>query len=136
MAGNYEVLAGESTVELVGATDVRDVQQITARAIPSGVVFHMRFTPAEYKPAIVQGLTSSFADQFNNLAAMPHVVGVATIQDIDGVGQIVDKLLITISSSSGKTSITRDDLHFTFDPSLLQNQIAETVANLDAIEGT
>lgn len=134
MAASYEILASESTVELLGDTTLKDVLEITARSLPSGVVFKVRFPPVINDPGTIATVLGAWGDEYNDLSATPGVVGVAFRQDIDGSDQLKDKLVLTIDSTSGKMQITRDDLPFEWYPAKLKAAIAETRDQLDAIE--
>lgn len=131
---NYEPLAGEHTVELLGATDVQDVYQVTARAIPSGVVYHVRFPPVIQDPTTVSVVLTEWATQYNALAAVPGVVGVSTLQDVDAAGQLNDITQITVSSATGRFTAVIEDPNFGAVDSRVMDEINTTIANLNAIE--
>lgn len=135
MASNYEILAGENTVELLGATDVQDVYEVTARALPSNAVFHVRFPPVLDDPANIADILGVWAGWYNDAAALPGVVGVTTLQDVDASGQINDLNEITVRSASGKThqtiSVTGEDLG----TPKVAAAVEQAVAQLDALEG-
>lgn len=134
MAGDFEVLAGESTVELIGATDVQDVYQVTARALPSGVVYHVRFPPAINDPESIRVILGEWATQYNALVALPGVVGVSTLQDVDAAGQISDVTDVTVRSNSGRLSSTVEIKAFSVVDGNLTDLLAEAVVNLNKIE--
>jgi hypothetical protein len=106
LASSYEILSGEHTVELIGATDVQDVYQVTARVIPAGTVFHVRFTPVIDNPDSIRDILTVWAGWYNDIAALPGVVGVSNLQDIDASGQLNDIAEITVRSNSGRLSQT------------------------------
>lgn len=135
MARNYEPLSSEHTVELLGSTDVQDVFQVTARAIPSGVVYHVRFPPVIQDPETIEVVLTEWATQYNALRNLPGVVGVGTLQDVDASGQLNDVTQITVSSDSGKLTQTIDDPNFGAVDDRVRAEVDTAVAQLNAIEG-
>lgn len=134
MASSYEILASESATELVG-DQLKDVLEISARSLPSGVVFKVRFPPVINDPETIATVLSAWGDEYNDIAAQPGVVGVRFLQDFDASDQVQDKLVVTIDSTSGAMQITRTDIPFEWYPAKMKAAIAETRAQLDAIEG-
>lgn len=135
MASNYEILSGEHTVELLGTTDVQDVYQVTARSIPSNVVYHVRFPPIIDDPQSIDDILSEWAGWYNEAAALPGVVGVATLQDIDASGQINDLNEITVRSASGRLNQTISVPGTVIGTPELAPLVAAAVSTLNAIEG-
>lgn len=135
MAGGYEILSSETTVELLGATDVQDVFQVTARAQPSGVVFNVRFPPIIDNPQSIRDILGEWAGWYNDLAALPHVAGLVNLQDIDAAGQINDVTQVTVRSTSGKTNYTITVPGEDIGSPKAGDDVAAAVANLDALEG-
>jgi hypothetical protein len=131
---NYEILSGEHTVELLGATDVQDVYQVTARALQSHVVYHVRFPPVIDDPETIAVVLTEWATQYDDLRALPYVVGVGTLQDIDASGQINDITQITVGSASGRLSAVLEDPNFSVVNDAVGSKIAALRAKLDAIE--
>jgi hypothetical protein len=134
--GAYEILAGEKTIELVGLADVNDVNQVTARAIPSDIVFHVRFKGNEFSSANVIYFLKRFAGYYNTLAELPHVVGAQVYEDITAAGQLRDMMEVTVASTSGvlTTTITETGIGRSLD--YMQQQVNAAAANLDAIEAS
>jgi hypothetical protein len=135
VADNYDPLSSQSVVELISPTETAEREQVTARAKPSGVVYSVRFPPALFTPEAVNDLLSVQADFYNRLAAHPYVVGIAELQDIGVNNEIVDKLLVTISSTNGEFTTQRDDLPWTLGEPQLYAAIDEVHEQLDAIAG-
>lgn len=140
MATNYTVLSGLTTTELVGTAQTQDVELYTVQAQPSGVVFYVRLLIlpgyAEFDQVIFDSLAANLADLYNRIAALAHVVGVSMYEDITPSNQITDRLVLTISSTSGRSTITLDDPTFNLDPSYMQGVVNDVVARLDAIEAS
>jgi hypothetical protein len=135
-AGEYEVLASESTVELIGLTDVRDVQQVTARAIPSDIVYHVRFAGSEFTASDVPYFLGRFAGFYNALAAVPGVVGVSTFEDITAAGQLREMMQITVSSTSGRMSANIEEPDRLRTLAFTADLVAQLRAKLDQIEAS
>lgn len=133
MAANFETLSGEHTVELLGLTDVQDVYQVTARSLPSNVVYHVRFPPVIQDAESVSVILGEWATQYNALAALPNVVGVATLQDVDASGQINDITQITVSSDDGRFTQTIEDPNFGAVDNRVRAEIAAAVAQVNAL---
>jgi hypothetical protein len=125
MAGNYTVVASQSTVEVLDNTTAQDVLEITAQAQPSGVVYSVRFPPVIADPDSIAGILGAWA---------PGVVAVQFTQNINAANQLVDGMAVTVSSSSGRMQFTRYDIPLTDTVEQWQQAVAETRAQLDAIE--
>ena len=133
-AGEYEVLSSETTVELLGVSDVLDVQQVTARALPSNVVFHVRFSGPQFTPTDVAYFLGRFSGYFNALSAIPNVVGVTTFEDIDAAGQLQDMMQVTVRSDSGRMSSSLIEQSVGRSLGIMQEEVAQLVSTLDSIE--
>src|SRR4051794_39688754 len=93
-SGAYTILESGPDVELMGATDVKDVQAVTVQARPSNVIFTLRFLPEAYVPSIVASLTGQFAGYFNAMTQIPGVSGVTTFQDVNDADVLDDVMRI------------------------------------------
>jgi hypothetical protein len=133
MAANFESLSGEHTVELLGLTDVQDVYQVTARSIPSNVVYHVRFPPVIQDPESISVILSEWATQYNALSALPGVVGVGTFQDVDASGQINDVTQITVRSDDGRFTQQIEDPNFGAVDDRVRAEVAAAVAQANAL---
>lgn len=134
MADNFQVLSGLTTTQLIGATETQDVELYTVQAKPSGVVFYVRIPTIFLDSGLFDQLAATEADLYNGIAALNHVVGVSMFEDITPSNQISDRLVLTIRSTSGKSTVTRDDTSFNLDPGYMQQVVDGIVAQLDAIE--
>jgi len=134
MATLYDVLSGLTTTQLIGTTQTQDVELYTLQAKPSGVVFYVRI-PADFLDSgLLDSLASNEAELYNAIAAIPHVQAVSMYEDITAANQINDRLVLTIASSSGRSTVTRDDQSFNLDPGYMAGVVAGIVGELDAIE--
>lgn len=134
MASNFEILASARVSEYVSPTVSQDVLEVTARALPSGIVFYVRFPPVIDDPVNIAEITGTWAGWLNELNATPGVVSVSWIQDIDASDQIRDRLSVTIDSTDGRMQFTRDDIPLSDSVAQWQAAVAKTRAQLDAIE--
>lgn len=115
MAASFTTLGSYATVQVVSATQVVDVLRITARTIPSGVVFTVNapyrniaavpITQAHVTPAQVQDIANVFvgpvADGIERMMGSGEVVAASSEQDIDASGLLVDYIAATVSYSPG-----------------------------------
>lgn len=135
MAANYTPLTSETTTEISPANTLIDVLSVAAQAIPSGIVFHVRFPPAINDPASVAGILSAWADEMNDINAQPGVVNVTWIQDIDANDQLVDRIAITIASDNGQMQQTVDDISLYDYPQPMKDKIAAVHSFLNSLQG-
>lgn len=133
-AGEYVVIRSSPDIELQGVSDTEDVQELLVRALPSNVVFTLRFPRDNYVPSIVDSLTAQFAGYFNALRAIPGVAGVSTFQDVNADDQIQDVMQITVRSDSGIQTFRFIEPQFGRRLDLVGADVAAKVAELNAIE--
>jgi hypothetical protein len=133
-AGAWTQIASGPDVELMGATDVQDVQYMTAQARPSNVIFTLRFLPEVFEPNYVSEVTGQFAGYFNAMVQIPGVAGVSTFQDINDADVLDDVMRIVVRSTSGRTTFPIEDHQFGRRLDYVAQDVAATRANLDAIE--
>jgi hypothetical protein len=132
--GAYTILASGPDVELQGATDVQDVQFVTAQARPSNVIFTLRFLPEVFDPNYVGKVTGQFAGYFNAMTQIPGVSAVSTFQDINDADVLSDVMRIVVRSTSGVTSFPYEEHQFGRRLDYVAEDVAKVRANLDAIE--
>lgn len=133
-SGDYDLISSQPTVEIIGAQDVQDVQEIVARALPSNVVFTLRFLPEAYVPELVASLTSQFAGYFNAAIQIPGVAAVSTYQDVNAADQLEDVMQFVVISTSGKSTFPLVITPLGRNLDLVAEDVAATRKNLDAIE--
>lgn len=134
MAEAFTIRGQETVLQFRGSVDAEEVQQFTVEAKPSGIWFNARITQDEVKRGALEGTLAAIAKLYNTVAATPGIVGVSTYDDLDFNNRIVPKLSLTIASTSGDSTITRNDLDFRNGIGALQGAIADQVAQLDAQE--
>lgn len=105
MAQAYSFIGSEQVTEILGPTISQQVQEVTAQAVKSGVVFVARFPPELYiYPNEVQLGLNQLAERFDEWSAIPGVTSIATGQDLTPSNQLHDYTEITVTSTSGKSS--------------------------------
>lgn len=132
--GQWEHISAYPDVELSGVAGGEDVQAVVTRALPSNVVFTLRFLPEAYVPGIVSSLRSQFAGYFNAAVAIPGVAGVTTYQDVTASDQLQDVMEFVVTSTSGRSTFPLVVTPFGRQLALVAEDVAATRANLDAIE--
>lgn len=135
MADAYEVVAAVQTSELIGGTQVRDVQQVTVMAKPSGVTFPVRIPVDVFGPAAVHAAAEPIAEALNVLKADPRVASVTVSQDADAGGMLVDTANVTVLSTSGTLTAGVSIPLAAIAADEAEAEVAAAVANLDAVAG-
>lgn len=111
MADNFTVIGSYATVQVTGAQTAVDVLRITARTIPSGIVFQAN---APYKnlvgvrPGDVEGVARVFigplATGIERMMGSGMVDGAVATEDTDRSGLLIDYLdVFVFYSPSGLT---------------------------------
>lgn len=138
--GEVALVDSHQTVETLGGTTARDVQEAIFMATASGVTFPVR----------VPLTTANRADrtllktQLLNIAAtragyvaqalmIPGVVGLYATQQVNASNEIEDHWIVTVESGSGQSTTTIDVPFRNFVPALEQ-LVPPAVAGLDELE--
>ena len=133
---NWEPVASETLPEQVTPTEIRNVDQVTGRALPSGIIYYVRFTSVIDDPANVDAIMSVWAGWLNELNATPGVVSVTWVQDINASDQVVDTLTIVVDSTTNALlTATLNDVPTEENVSQWQQRVADARAALDQIGG-
>ncbi len=111
-----------------------DVQEVITRALPSNVVFTLRFLPEAYVPTIVDSLRGQFAGYFNAMSEIPGVAAVTTFQDVDDAEQIQDVMQLVVKSTSGKSTFPLVETPFGRRLDYIADDVAAKRTELDRIE--
>ncbi len=115
-------------------TEIRNVDQQAGRAIPSGIVYYVRFSSVIDDPENVNEIMGIWADWLNELNATPGVVSVTWVQDINASDQSVDTLTIVVDSSNDSfRTVTLNDVPTEESVSEWQARVASARAALDKI---
>ncbi len=136
MASNWEPVASETVPEQVTPTEIRNVDQQAGRALPSGIVYYVRFSSVIDDPENVDQIMGIWADWLNELNATPGVVSVTWVQDIDSSDQTVDTLSIVVDSSNNSLqTVTLNNVPTEESVSQWQARVSSARAALDKIGG-
>ena len=139
MAQAYTFLGSEQVTEILGPTTSEQVQEVTAQAVKSGVVFLARFPPELYiyPDEVALGL-NQLAERFDEWSAIPGVAAIATGQDLNPANQLRDYTEITVVSTSGRSS---DSFRWVYPVGEFQtvqpllDKVKQVRGVLDAVEG-
>src|SRR5438876_227842 len=105
MAANYTYISGEPVIVLIPPASSQEMQQVTARANVSGIVFLAEFAQGQLDtPGDVADYLNSLALQFDQYAGTAGVVGLSTVQEMDANNQLVNEINVTVSSTSGRST--------------------------------
>jgi hypothetical protein len=134
VAGNYQILAQQAVTEFIPPDKTRVLHEITAQAIPSGVVFPFRFKPVDYFPQGVDLTLHDVAQWLNKLAAHPGVVAVSLEHDVDGSNMIAVTWRVTVETPSGDS---QDDVILSWTEAIGLNgypKLDKAIKNMEEIE--
>ena len=138
----YSFLVAEPTLQVLSPEIVRDAQRVTAQAIDSGVVYSLLFAPyptdpqgtVVWTPDAIASQLSTWAGTWNTNAKVPGVLGIALSQDVDPTGQLKDVALVTVASTSGKSTTQLNLYAADFFPDTFAAAVAAAREQLDAVE--
>lgn len=138
----YNLLVAEPTLQVLSPEYVRDAQRVTAQALASGVVYSLLFAPYPtdtngtviWTPEAIASQLALWADHWNANAKVPGVLGIALSQDVDPSGQLKDVALVTVSSTSGKSTTQLNLYPADFFPDTFPVAVGNARAQLDAVE--
>lgn len=134
MASTFKDVFAIPTTELLGGGQTQPAQQVSARAIPSGITFSLVIATADYTPQRIPLILGPVSEAVNNANDVPGVADLNLYQDVNNQGQFVNRLDVTVESSSGRSSAI---IHPAYG-SLFGDGFAAAVAkerdNLDAVE--
>lgn len=146
MADNFTVIGSYATVQVTGASTAVDVLRITARTIPSGVVFQAN---APYKnlvgikPGDVEGVARVFigplAAGIERMMGLGFVAGATATEDTDAAGLLIDYLDVTVeyipaeAFSDSFSQVVRVPTQYFDEPSFFNALVRDRL--LEAYEG-
>lgn len=111
MATDYTVIASQTITELVPPLGIRDVQELTVQANPSGVTFPLHVQLIDMQSGAWRTVAAQVAQAFNDLANEPGVADVQVQQDVKASGQIVSYIVVTVESDDG---MKQQDVRFSW----------------------
>lgn len=112
MAG-YELLASESTVQVLSPTLVNNVVYCTIRTTPSGVIASVPVQESVFNGGQAGPELTAYADNIETIMGRGHVIGGVGTQSIDSNGLLADQIAFTVQyvpAGGQETSITAEAL--------------------------
>lgn len=139
-ATDLQLVDSYQTIETLGGTTARDVQQAIYRELATGVTFPVRVpitkANAGNRAAISAALLAIAQVRAGNvIAAMAinGVLGMYAVQEFNAQNEQEDHWIVTVQSTSG-SSTTELDVPFRYFVQALQSQVPAAVAALDQLE--
>jgi hypothetical protein len=148
---SYELLASETTRQVLSATVTEDVEYCTIRTSPSGVICNSPVNKVFFEAGTGGTLLGQFADSVETVMAFPEVIAGTGVQTIDQNGLLADSVVFTVQyipPGSTTTGITAEvevpviDLNFSNQSSAgaeeaaVNKLIQAALANLKAAAGS
>ncbi len=138
----YTFLAAEPTLQVLSDDLVRDAQRVTAQAAQSQIVYSLTFAPYPTDPQgnviwssdAIDTQLADWADKWNTNAQTPGVLGISLSQEVDATGALKDVALVTVSSTSGKSTTQLTLFPHDFFPDTFPPRVEQARAQLDAVE--
>jgi hypothetical protein len=100
MADNFTVVAQRRTVQPLANGTVQDVVEITARALPSGVVFTRVIPFVRWAEQSVAEALAPIADNIDAIMAHYPIVSAAPYQEIDASGLVANGIEFTVTTEA------------------------------------
>lgn len=135
MAEGFQVLGVVPDVELVPPNRTRPVRVVTARAIPSDVVFFFTVVKADFSESHIALIAHDIAAALNRDANVPGVAAIEIGESINASLQRFPSATVTVSSTSGNSE---DEVTIPYGELFdrrFNERVEEARLNLDAIEG-
>src|ERR1051326_1466357 len=95
MAG-YSVRASESTVQVLSPTVVIDIEYVTIRTPPSGVIAALPVLRSEFEKHTAGPLLQDYANNIELMMSQPHVIAGQGAQTLDSNGLLADNVVFTV----------------------------------------
>ena len=139
----YRVVDSFRTVETFGGLDSKDVQRVIVQAEPSLVSFGVQFTANEQtfnSPQLLADATAAIATPYagyvDDVMNTDGVIGLYGYSDFTPSNTQEDRWVVTITSTSGNLSTTRDIAFIDVRPERFPAIFDQTRASLDALEAS
>lgn len=101
MADTFTVVSSAPDVALLGLDQIVDVQQTMVQATGSGVIFPVRVPSTGDIAGPTGQLAASMAAAFDSAAQVPGIASMAVTQDIDAAGNLIDVVILIVTSTNG-----------------------------------
>lgn len=104
MADSYSVVAQHPDVQVLGPTQVLDVQRVTIRTRPSGALLEYPVPAIIWPDAGGAIILESLASGVENMIAQGFAVAATYVNDIDETGLLVDyvEFLVQLRDAAGR----------------------------------
>jgi len=139
----YTVVDSFRTVETFGGLDSRDVQRTIVQTVPTGVAFGVQFTAneatfndAQLLADATAAIARPYAGYVDAALSTPGVVGLYAYETFTPSQTVEDRWVVTIASTSGNTTTTRDIARIDIRPERFPAILEQTQASLDALEAS
>jgi len=106
---SYQLIASETTVQVLSATVVNDVEYCTIQTSPTGVIASMPVSLVAFNANCAGEELTAFADAIEQLIADTSAVAATGVQTLDDNGLLQDQVAFTVQyvpAGSAGTSIT------------------------------
>lgn len=138
----YQFLTSEATLKVLSPELVQDAQRITARASESGVVYSLVFSdyPTDptgrviWTPQLIADQLAYWAGLWDQNSLVPGVVGIGLTQELNAASELVEIALVTVQSTSGRSTTTATLGPRSFLPEPFATAVAAVRQQLDADE--
>jgi hypothetical protein len=134
VAEHFEFLGSTATDELIGGGKTRPIRLASARAIPSGVQFTLPIAVVDFEPTKLEIILNTVAEALNKDAAVDGVDDINVYQDVSPSGQFVNKVTVSVVSSSGNSDETISVPYGAIFDARFEAAVKKAVANMDAVE--
>jgi len=108
---SYQLLASESTVQVLSPTVTQDVVYCTIQTSPTNVIASIPVSTAAFTNNMAAQELTAFANNIETLVGRGHVIGASGVQTIDSSGLLQDQVVFTVAyvpTGSSSSSITAD----------------------------
>jgi hypothetical protein len=129
----YKVLATVPDVELVQPNKTRPVRVVSARAIPSDVVFFFTVVKADFAPSHINLIAHDIALALNRDAKVAGVEAIEIGENINASLQRFPSATVTVSSTDGNLEDEITVPYGELFDDRFDKRVAAARANLDAI---
>jgi len=135
MADSFDYLGATGSEEIIGGGKTQPIRIVSARAQPSGVMFTLPVALADFEPGPLGIILGTVADALNKDADEPGVDDINVYQDVSPSGQFVNKVAVTVVSTSGNSDETIQVPYGAIFDHRFADAVKAARANMDALEG-
>lgn len=133
-ATNYAIVTQYPDVEVVGGSQMQDVQVIGVVTQPNSIYFEVRVPRAKATTAYLKYTAQSYRDIYELVASKPGVSDVQWTQEPTPGGLLVDHVVIYVTTASGESTGVLDTPYAKLGAVLEHDDIGKLRASLTATE--